>query len=454
MSNALALRILDAFPTSSYSLAGLLRLVDIVETDRVPTACVECKAQPRMLLNPAFIAAHAQTPQKLLMLVMHEVHHVLLGHTRMLGRMTATRNFILDALINGIVCRMFPGPQYTAMFRDFYGEDAFPACLLAPPPQWPGPAVRRARGLCALPEALAERAHQVHVALYSEAGASYEEVMELLPRLLAACPEAAGPDGIPLLGDHREEETGRQPISGLLAGLLRESVQGWTKVPDPIRGHSLEQLLEQETVGGIRSRTPRALLRNLLLRIAGEGRRAAGRGPGWDMSECSAPMPRLHRRTLVQRALGLEPLLHPTPLRLRGRTGERDRVHVYLDVSGSMDSVVGAAYGALLDCRAWVHPRVHLFSDKVSDVSIAGLRAGLRRTTWGTRIGCVAAHMREHEVRRAVLLTDGCVGPAAHEDARVLEKVRLGVALIGDSKADDLRPFADRIVTLPLRSAA
>ncbi|MEI6136277.1 MAG: hypothetical protein WCQ48_02520, partial [Chloroflexota bacterium] len=36
----LAERILDAFPSGSYALSGLLRLLDIVETTSVPTAAV------------------------------------------------------------------------------------------------------------------------------------------------------------------------------------------------------------------------------------------------------------------------------------------------------------------------------------------------------------------------------------------------------------------------------
>jgi hypothetical protein len=75
----LAERILDAFPSGSYALSALLRLLDIVETTSVPTAAVECRAQPRLLINPEFVEKHAPTSEKLLSLVMHELHHVLLG---------------------------------------------------------------------------------------------------------------------------------------------------------------------------------------------------------------------------------------------------------------------------------------------------------------------------------------------------------------------------------------
>ena len=79
-------QVLDCFPSGSYALSALLRLMDIEVSTEVPTAAVECKRQPRMLINPDFVATHAATPEKLMMLVMHELHHVLLGHTTLFPR--------------------------------------------------------------------------------------------------------------------------------------------------------------------------------------------------------------------------------------------------------------------------------------------------------------------------------------------------------------------------------
>mgnify|MGYP003335940025 CR=1 FL=1 len=117
---ALTDRILDCFPSGSYALTALLRLLDIVESRAIPTAAVECRVQPRMLINPDFVDRHAATPEKLLMLVMHELHHVLLGHTTMFSRSTVIDNFVFDAVINGLLCRMFEEPQYTSFFTDYY----------------------------------------------------------------------------------------------------------------------------------------------------------------------------------------------------------------------------------------------------------------------------------------------------------------------------------------------
>lgn len=457
MSTTLASRILDAFPSSTYSLAGLLRLVDIVETERVPTAAVECRAQPRLLLNPAFIAQHAATPQKLLMLVMHELHHVLLGHTTLFTRMTAARNFIFDAVINGMLCRMFPAPEYTALMRDFYGQDTFPHCLLAPPPGWPAPRVRRARALQQLPARLADRAHALHRALYSEGGATYAEVAEVLPRLLEAGGQGADVQDVPLLGDHDgsgQAGAGRDAEERRLADLLREALQDLDRMPSPLRGRSLRQVLDEGQPGAPPPRPARSALRDLLQVVAGRGRQAQLARPGWQALEVAAPLPRAHRRTLVQRALGLQPLLYPTPLVLPRPRSRGERVHVYVDVSGSMSAYLQPAYGAVLDCLPLVHPRVHLFSTLVHDISPAELQQGRCITGGGTDIACVAQHMAEHRVRRAVLLTDGEVGSLQDAHADVLRRVHLGVALVGGAQRQPLQPFARHLVVLPARSAA
>ena len=52
---SIAERILDAFPSGSYGLLALLRLLDIVETAEVDTAAVECTSMPRLLINPEFV---------------------------------------------------------------------------------------------------------------------------------------------------------------------------------------------------------------------------------------------------------------------------------------------------------------------------------------------------------------------------------------------------------------
>jgi hypothetical protein len=87
--------------------------------------------------------------------------------------------------------------------------------------------------------------------------------------------------------------------------------------------------------------------------------------------------------------MGQPPLLYANPLSRRRQRQVRDgeRVHIYVDVSGSIGELKGALYGAVLDCRELVEPQVHLFSTEVANVSLGELRRGICHTTGGTSIG-------------------------------------------------------------------
>lgn len=444
----LAERLLDAFPSGSYALTALLRLMDIVESRAVETAAVECRLQPRLLMNPDFVDAHAATAEKLLALVMHELHHVLLGHTTLFPRVTPLQNFVFDAVINGLVCRMFPEAEYTAFFTDYYSAEAYPACLLRPPPGWPQ-AARVAPAIAALEAPRRERVAEVHAALYSWTGATYQEVFEALPRLL----DAQAIAGVPLLGGHNAggvADGALEQQAPVLFDVVRDIVAQWPQPPDPIRGQSLADVLAASRVAPQRRRSRRSLLRGLIRRIAGAGGAGAVRRPGSVAGAVATPIPGLDRRAAVLRALGQPPLLYAGQAARRARVREGERVHVYLDVSGSMDGIKGPLYGAVLDCAALVQAPVHLFSTRVAELSLAELRRGLCRSTGGTDIACVAEHMAAHRVRRAVIVTDGYVGAPRGAHRATLDGVRLGVALFGDNvNAGDLADVADHTVHLP-----
>jgi hypothetical protein len=451
-STRLANSILDAFPSGSYAITGLLQLLDIVETESVPTAAVQCAVQPRLLINPVFVEQHAQTPEKLLMLVMHELHHVLLGHTTLFPRMTPAQNFVFDAVINGLLCRMFPAPAYTALFTGYYRDDRFPECLLRPPQGWvaehgPGE-FSLAPGVESLEASWRRRAWEIHAALYSEGGASYHEVHELLPRLLVR-PGLGRQSGIavPLLGGHDDEKIAR--VSPLLFDLVRELVEQWPQPPDPIRGRSLADLLQEKKVSPRRRASGRSMLRTLIRKLAGRHGQGRVRQFGPADTPAQTAIPYLSRRSAVLRAVGVPALLHETQIAWKRIRREGDRVHIYLDVSGSMDSVLGALYGAVLDCEALLWPRIHLFSTKVVDVTVAQLRSGQCRTTGGTDIDVVAAHMADHGIGRALIVTDGWVGKPAGRHRQVLQDACLAVAYLGNTiNQDDLAAVAKHSAVL------
>jgi hypothetical protein len=193
------------------------------------------------------------------------------------------------------------------------------------------------------------------------------------------------------------------------------------------------------------------VLRGLIRKVAGLSGAGAVRRARVEPIEVSTPIPGFSRRSMVLRALGHEPLLHAgqSPLRRSVRAGER--VHVYLDVSGSMDEVKGPLYGAVLDCEALVQPTVHLFSTKVADISLAELRRGVCKTTGGTSITCVANHMAANRVRRALLITDGYVGMPRGAHHKTLDGAKLAVAYLGSNTSEtDLKAVANHTATLSI----
>ncbi len=130
------------------------------------------------------------------------------------------------------------------------------------------------------------------------------------------------------------------------------------------------------------------------------------------------------------------------------RCGEK--VHLYLDVSGSVESLLGKLHATVRGVADLVWREVHLFSTDLVDVPIKDLARGGCQTTGGTSLLPVVRHIRENGVRRAVIVTDGEVGSLGARDEEVLRGTILGVALTnGRLKDGELARLARRVVVLP-----
>ena len=400
MTTTLLDRLIGAFPAGHYGLAALLRIVAVEETTSVQSAAVECCLNPRLRINPEFVAMHAETSEKLLMLVMHELHHVLLGHTLLPRAPSLVDNIVFDAVINATLCRMFPDPDCTALFTGLYSTDKFPECLLRPAEGWtpdtPG----------ADPPALLEPGRKSALAayksLYSPRGAYYEEVYKAFRRPLEAF--AAGkpdPGSIPvLLGSHGESDPADYDAAFQAVAPM---VAHWHKSDAIVGGRGWADVLNDERIKPRRRTSNRRILARLIRKVADAGGDSTARALKEALVAGFSPIPSHSRRSAVLRALNVPQVLYE--FQLTGRARERlERVHVYLDVSGSMTGVVEDLYGAVLDCAGMVHPRVHLFSTAISDATLGELRNGVVRTTGGTDIRCVAEHIDRQHVARAVIL--------------------------------------------------
>lgn len=450
---------LQAFPAGNYCLPALLRVVEVVETTAVQTAAIECKRAPQLLLNPDFVERHVKTPERLLMLVLHELHHVILGHTRLFPRATEVDNLVFDAVINATLVQQFPDPEFTSMFTEFYDENSLLECFLRPASGW------KPNGRPAIPTALgqAKKTEQVwdlidvHAALYSSCGIDYEGLRRVLAPLLSGKGTGSSTPSVPpLLGDHREEFDGASSApaqikqSLALTSVLGEALAQW---PNPSQGlrNNMYEIFARRVRVAPPIPTHREILRRAIRQVANE--KAAGRirrTPVSTTQWASTPVPRAARRASVLRCLGAEPLLYDSTLDVVRHRDAGARVHLYLDVSGSVSNLIPSLYAAALDCRDSVHPIIHTFSTALADKSLKQLAQGQVSTTGGTCLSCVVAHMEKHRIRHALLITDGYVPGLSNHERRVLEKVRLAVVLTpGASTRATLEPHANHWEVLP-----
>ena len=444
-SDVLVRRVLDAVPARSHALGALLQLFRVEASLEVPTACVTCERRPVLRVNPRFVDEHCRTDAHLFLLVMHELHHVLLGHTRLFPRVSVAHNVAFDAVINALLCVRFPEEAYTSFFVRQYGKAKGPLRLLAPPG---GPPVEPAR-LAAL-----------HQALY-EGRATAEEVFHAIVKEVEAVPIPLGA----LLGSHGRgpwsDDTAGQwgtegPADPAVVDAIRRIVEKWPPPETPIRGRSLADLLKREAVTPAPAVDPAVLAatRTALLGAAARGRKDARRAEGPRPALVPCPDPR-DRRAGVARSLGTTPLLYRSAL-LDPRGRGDGATHVYLDVSGSMDPWLEDLYAALGALRRHIAPDVHLFSTRVETVPLRALLEGLRPTTGGTDLACALEHALGGRARRVLIVTDGYVGPAPAELARAAERrgLEIRALLTPGGWRRDLEPLAVRIEELPARDAS
>jgi hypothetical protein len=171
------------------------------------------------------------------------------------------------------------------------------------------------------------------------------------------------------------------------------------------------------------------ILRHALMRLAGL---ADGMGPlRPDIGPVESVLPYgRDRKAWLHEAWGDAVPMHRTGLPGHTLT-RRGQVHVYLDVSGSMDGVIRPLYAALASLTPWLAPQVQLFSTRVKGIPLSRLLRGQVLTTGGTDIDCVTGHLIQNRVERALIVTDGWVGqvPGEHVQALRKRRVRLEAAV-------------------------
>lgn len=439
--SAVGERLARCLPGASFELEALVRLVGVVETTEVDTAAVTCNGRARLLVNPEFVATHCRRDEHLFLLVMHEMWHVLLGHTTLYERLTTAHNIAFDALINAGLSRQHPQPEYRGFFESLNPPDRFPALLLRPPVGWPHTPDYDVPGPSGTGRMLQR--------LYPPPGTAVgEPTWDELVAFVREHPSRPSDGDSRLIGDH---EPGRaDPMDDELFGdVVRRIVASWPPPPVVMTGRDAGG---RPRTTWFETRPNPAPLRarfadivRTVLRPDRSGGPTDGRtdrrvvtGPG--------PLPNHADRLLPARVRLIGPHALPNQVvTLRRRTDEnRRRALVYLDVSGSMtqilphvvDLLAGPARQGLLTLRQ--------FSTTVEPLEVSRLLAGEFVSSIGTDIACVLEDVAGRREDRVLIVTDGYVGepPAGLLDPLLQRGVRFTAAVPTDGWTRDLEPFA------------
>jgi hypothetical protein len=172
------------------------------------------------------------------------------------------------------------------------------------------------------------------------------------------------------------------------------------------------------------------------------------------MGNSVLPNPR-DRLAPARRLLGMPETIWSQQGTVRARVPEVPRkAHVYLDVSGSMASVLPQLMGLILPYIAHEQADVFQFSTQVEALNLAQLQLGRLRTTSGTNINCVLKHLFAHKpiIQRVLILTDGATGKPMRLFIDQLRDQNTQVYVVLPSEAahqEDLRAIATSMTILP-----
>jgi hypothetical protein len=442
--SALAERLARSLPAASFELETLIRLVGIVETTETKTASVTCTHRARLLINPEFVAEYCQRDEHLFLLVMHEMWHVLMGHTTLYARPTTAHNIAFDALINAGLARQHQEPEYRGFFEALNPPDQFPALLLRPPVGWPKDPRYRVPGPRGTREIL-ERLYPRPDSKLPEP--TYDEILALVNKA-----QTTDMDAAVLVGDHEGSGTKdgtSDPMNDEFFGeIVREIVGKWPPPPIPLAGRDQGSGLRGLWVERRPNTQPiRREFVNVLATVLQPDRGGAAKmhfdsrritvGPG--------PLPNPKDRQLpARRRLHSGLVLANQEVVLRTRIPERpQRALVYLDVSGSMISMLPHFVDLLTEPARQGRIRVKQFSTEIAPISPEALAAGDLTTTHGTDIACVLEDIVSERCQRVLVITDGYVGKAPEPLLAALQTrdIACTALLNAGGWTEDLAPY-------------
>ncbi len=443
-------RLLSLLPAASLHMSEFLALASIrlVKGNSITeTACVSNEVNPTLYFNEGFLNARCQSDEHLLMLLMHELYHIVLGHTRLFKKAGLVDNIAFDAVINAALCRSFKEEKYVSFFENANSDDSPIGALLRP-----------------IGERTPEPYKPLLKELYESNTTTYYELYQKIRKFIVDHElffgkggkeergEENGGGGTPppfiLLGGHKEEKT--NPLLEKAAGIV---VSGRSLARFFPQGAQRGLDVEAEELAAERDKRPDKDQINKMKHLIEKAMVNRNGGCG-----CVKPfanytydgkgaIPNFRDRTaLVKMSLGMRPFLYKKPYSMnRYRESFCGKTLVYLDVSDSVANEIGKLFRLLRAPYQRGGCDLYCFSTEVSEIKYGDFKKRLYSTRGGTSIGCVMDHFfslpKEKRGRRVLILTDGFTGPIGERHKKLLkqEKISLFCGFFGEYCLDDLK---------------
>ena len=422
-------RLFSILPMSSLHMIEFLKLLNIrfVEKETM-SAAITCTSRPELLLNKEFIETYCKKDEHLFMLVMHELYHIILGHTQLFKHHTEIDNIAFDAVINAILCRMFPGEEYVSFFTSINTDESFPGCILRP------------KG-----KNTPERFIPILKNLYHTDTGTYFEVYECISNELEEMLKT-GKIKYCLLGNHSENiDSTNNP---LLNRVLDNIVSNWPKEMT-VNGRDLGGELEDKRIDFEKAERLAQNKMKRLLRKAGilDGNISKRKTSFKYLKEDAVlAIPDYKDRTYLTKSIVYDnPLLYNSTLNNLKITKDSNlKTLVYLDVSGSVINDINHFAPLLLKPYKNKECDLFVFSTKVAPVTYQDFRKGHYKSTGGTYINCIFNHYfslpKKKQTKRILILTDGYTGQVDDEIYTRIkkEKIEIFCGLFGKHTKEDL----------------
>ena len=423
-------RLFSVIPTSSLHMMEFLKLMNIrfAKDEETKTAAVTCTSRPELLLNKAFIDTYCQRDEHLFMLVMHELYHVILGHTHLFKRHTDIDNIAFDAIINAILCRMFPDEEYVSFFKSINSDAFFPSCILRP--------IGDNTPLRFIP--ILKNLYYTNTGTYFEV---YECIIEEFQKMIDS-----GQLSYTLLGNHSgSDQAENNPI---LKRMMDDFVSKWPK-KFTIEGRDLGGELEQKKLEFEKNNTRNRNKMRRLLRKSGVIQGTVSKRKSaieFIKEDALLPIPDFKDRTLLAKSLiyNQNLLYNSSIVNQKIVRDSNVQTLVYLDVSGSVIGDINKFASLLLEPYKKKECLLFAFSTVVDPVTYKDFRSGKYKSTGGTSLECIFNHYfslpKRKQTRKLLILTDGCTGHPSEKHYQMIKQHKLEVycGLFGSYTKDDM----------------